>query len=77
MKSGFQPTDIQKIVAISKRQYEYIVGSIGIIPDVQEIEKTGTSYHYSFKNLLEFAVSHQATNLGMLRRPRRTGACDL
>ncbi len=65
MISEFQPRDIQKIVAISTRQYEYIVGSIGIIPDVQEIEKTGTSYLYSFKNLLEFAVAQQATHLGM------------
>jgi hypothetical protein len=65
MKSEFVPTDIQKIVAISKRQYEYIVGSIGIIPDVQKIEKTGTSYLFSFKNLLEFAVAQQASNLGM------------
>ncbi len=68
MISEFQPRDIQKIVAISTRQYEYIVGSIGIIPDVQEIEKTGTSYLYSFKNLLEFAVAQQATHLGM--KPR-------
>ena len=65
MESGFQPTDIQKIVAISKRQYDYIVGSIGIIPDVQEIEKTGTKYLFSFKNLLEFAIAQHATNLGM------------
>ena len=65
MKSGFLPTDIQKIVAISKRQYDYIVGNIGIIPDVQEIEKTGTSYFFSFKNLLEFAIAQQATNLGI------------
>ncbi|UCG06461.1 MAG: hypothetical protein JSV83_21570 [Desulfobacterales bacterium] len=65
MISEFQPRDIQKIVAISTRQYEYIVGSIGIIPDVQEIEKTGTSYLYSFKNLLEFAVAQQAAHLGM------------
>ncbi len=68
MISEFQPRDIQKIVAISTRQYEYIVGSIGIIPDVQEIKKTGTSYLYSFKNLLEFAVAQQATHLGM--KPR-------
>ncbi len=68
MISEFQPRDIQKIVAISTRQYEYIVGSIGIIPDVQKIEKTGTSYLYSFKNLLEFAVAQQATHLGM--KPR-------
>ena len=69
MKSGFQPLDIQKIVAISKLQYEYIVSSIGVIPDVQKIEKTGTTYLYSFKNLLEFAVAHQATNLGMKPKP--------
>ena len=65
MEFGFQPKDIQKIVAISKLQYEYIVGSIGIIPDVQDIEKTGTKYLFSFKNLLEFAIAQQATNLGM------------
>jgi hypothetical protein len=65
MRLGFQAEDIRKIVAVSKDRYEYIAGKIGIIPEVDEFEESKRLHLYSFKNLLEFAFSSNAYNLGV------------
>lgn len=61
----FQAKDIQRIVGIPKHRYEYIATRIGIKPDVAEVDGTGRSHVYSFKNLLEFAFAHKGSNLGL------------
>lgn len=65
MKFGFRAKDIRKIVAIPKDQYDYIADKIGIIPEVDEFDGIGRIQLYSFKNLLEFAISHHAHDLGV------------
>jgi hypothetical protein len=61
----FQAKDIQKIVDIPKHRYEYISSKIGIKPEYLEVEGTGRSHLYSFKNVLEFAFVHHANKLGL------------
>ena len=65
MKNQFQAKDIQKLVEIPKYRYEYIASKIGIKPEIEEVEKTGHTHLYSFKNLLEFAIVNTANSLGI------------
>jgi len=65
MKNQFQAKDIQGLVGIPKHRYEYIASKIGIKPEVEEVEKTGHTHLYSFKNLLEFAIVNTANKLGI------------
>jgi hypothetical protein len=64
-KAVFQAKDIQKFANIPKHRYEYIASKIGIRPELLEVEGTGRSHFYSFKNLLEFAFVHHANKLGL------------
>jgi len=61
----FRAKDIERILGIKKPRYEYIAGRIYIRPEVIEVEGTGRSHIYSFKNLLEFAFAHTANDLGL------------
>ena len=65
MKNQFQAKDIQGLIEIPKHRYEYIASKIGIKPEIEEVEKTGHTHLYSFKNLLEFAIVNTANNLGI------------
>lgn len=65
MKSYFQAKDIQKILSITKIRYEYLGSKISITPDVHEVEGTGRSHIYSFRNLIEFAIAHNGNKLGL------------
>jgi len=65
MKNSFQAKEIQKILNIPKPRYEYVANKIGIHPEVQEVEGQGKAHIYSFKNLLEFAFTHNAVDLGL------------
>jgi DNA-binding transcriptional MerR regulator len=69
MTEYFQAKDIQLILNIKKVRYEYLASKIGIIPDIEEVEGTGRAHLYSFKNLLQFAIAHNANKLGL---PLRT-----
>ena len=62
---NFQAKDIQEVVGLPKHRYEYIASKIGITPDVEEVEGTGKSHLYSFKNLLQFAIVHRANKLSI------------
>ena len=62
---NFQAKDIQNVVDLPKHRYEYIASKIGITPDVKEVEGTGKSHLYSFKNLLQFAIVHRANKLSI------------
>ncbi len=61
----FQAKTIQKILGIKKHRYEYIASKIGITPDVDEVEGQGRTHIYSFKNLMQFAIIHHASDLGL------------
>lgn len=65
MKDFFQAKDIQNAVGIPKYRYEYLATKIGIKPDIDEVEGTGKSHRYNFKNVVQFAVAHHAGKLGM------------
>jgi DNA-binding transcriptional MerR regulator len=69
MTEYFQAKDIQIILNIKKVRYEYLASKIGIIPDIEEVEGTGRAHLYSFENLLQFAIAHNANKLGL---PLRT-----
>jgi len=62
---NFQAKDIQKVVGLPKHRYEYIASKLGITPDVEEVEGTGRSHLYSFKNLLQFAFVHRANKMSI------------
>jgi len=61
----FQAKDIQRLVEIQKFRYDYLFLKIGIKPEIEEVQKTGHTHLYSFKNLLEFAIVNTANNLGI------------
>jgi len=61
----FQAKDIQRIIGIKKYRYEYLASKIGIKPEIEEVEKTGHTHLYSFKNLFEFGIVNVANNLGV------------
>lgn len=65
MKTDFQAKNIQEIFNVSKSRYEYITSKIGITPGSVEVEGTGRSHLYSFKNLIQFGVAHTASKLGL------------
>jgi hypothetical protein len=68
----FQAKDIQRILEIKKIRYQYLSGKIGIFPGIEEVEGTGRSHIYSFKNLLEFAFANLANNLGLSPKATRS-----
>lgn len=68
----FQAKDIQHILEIKKIRYQYLSGKIGIFPEIEEVEGTGRSHIYSFKNLLEFAFANLANNLGLSPKATRS-----
>ncbi len=65
IKIDFQAKNIQEIFNASKSRYEYITSKIGITPENEEVEGTGRSHLYSFKNLIQFGVAHTASKLGL------------
>lgn len=65
MKTEFQAKDIQKILNIKKHRYEYIASKIGIKPEIEDVEGTGYTHKYSYKNLLQFAFVNQANKMGL------------
>lgn len=68
MKHQFQAKDIQRILKITKIRYEYLTSKIDIKPGVEEVEGTGKAHLYSFKNLLQIAVAHNANKMGLSLR---------
>jgi len=68
VKFKFQAKDIQHILRITKIRYEYLTSKLGIKPDVEEVEGTGRAHLYSFKNVLQIAVAHNANKMGMSLR---------
>jgi len=71
MENSFQAKDIQKILEIPKYRYEYIATKIGIWPEIDEADGQGQMHRYSFKNVLQFAFAHYASNLGLTPRSVR------
>jgi len=67
----FQAKDIQRIVEIPKHRYEYLASKIGIKPDVEEVEGQGKVHQYSYRNLLQFAIVHHASGLGLTPKALR------
>lgn len=67
----FRAKDIQKLIDIPKHRYEYLASKIGIPPEVEEVDGSGRSHIYSFKNLLQFAFVHHANMLGLTPRAAR------
>jgi len=65
MKTEFQSKDIQKMLGIPKQRVEYLSLKIPIRPEVAKVEGTGRAHLYSFKNALEFAITQEASNLGL------------
>jgi hypothetical protein len=65
MKTEFKAKDIQTLVGITKSRYDYLNLKIGIKPEIREVEGTGRSHAYSFKNLMQFAISDVALNLAI------------
>lgn len=55
----FVAGDIQRICEIDKTRYTYVMRQVGIKPEI-EVEGTGRSHQFSFKNLLQFAFAHSA-----------------
>lgn len=68
MKYKFQAKDIQLILRITKIRYEYLTSKLNIKPGVEEVEGTGRAHLYSFKNLLQIAVAHNANQMGLSLR---------
>jgi hypothetical protein len=61
----FKAKDIQVILNIKKIRYEYLASKIGIKPDIEEVEGTGRAHLYSYKNLFQLAIAHNAHKLGL------------
>ena len=61
----FQAKDIQRYVQIPKYRYDYLSTKLAIKPEIDEVEGTGHTHLYSFKNLMQFAYAHHANILGL------------
>jgi hypothetical protein len=69
MKVTFQAKDIQEMLAIARQRYEYIATKIGISPEIAEVVGRGKAHLYSFRNALQFAITHPMNAMGL---PPRT-----
>lgn len=67
-KTEFQAKDIQKMFGFKKHRYDYIAKQIGISPDVEEVEGTGHTNLYSFRNACQFGFAHYANLQGLSPR---------
>lgn len=65
MNDKFQAKDIQRLLRIPKHRYEYLASKIGIRPEIDEVEGTGRTNLYSFKNVCQFGFVHHANLQGM------------
>jgi len=64
-EGGYAAKDIQLIVGITRQRYEYIKNKANIQPGVEEVEGTGRSHTWDFKNLMEFALADRVSSLGL------------
>ena len=61
---AIQAKKIQEDFGINKTRYQYLYDKIGIKPDEEEVEGTGRAHRFSFRNLVQFAISNWATSMG-------------
>lgn len=61
----FRAKDIQQLLNIKPIRYEQIKHKAKIKPGIQEVEGTGRSHRYTFKNVIQFAISHHAASFGL------------
>lgn len=61
----YQAKDIQKILAIPKFRYDYIMTRIRIEPDIEKVSGTGRTNLYSFRKLIEMGIANYAIDGGI------------